>query len=101
GSDTELFFITGADALAQILTWKNVDELFSFAHFVGVSRPGHELQGDGLPVDRLSLVPMPALSISDTDCRQRVMDGAPVCYLVPDVVVQYITKYEMYRSENG
>src|SRR5699024_2962542 len=64
GSDTELFFITGADALAQILTWKNVDELFSLAHFVGVSRPGHELHGDGLPVDRLSLVQIPALAIS-------------------------------------
>ncbi|MGC3021454.1 MULTISPECIES: nicotinate-nucleotide adenylyltransferase [unclassified Brevibacterium] len=101
GSDTELFFITGADALAQILTWKNVDELFSLAHFVGVSRPGHELHGEGLPVDRLSLVQIPALAISSTDCRQRVMDGAPVWYLVPDGVVQYIAKYELYRSENG
>ncbi|WP_113903952.1 MULTISPECIES: nicotinate-nucleotide adenylyltransferase [Brevibacterium] len=101
GSDTEMYFITGADALAQILTWKNVDELFSLAHFVGVSRPGHELHGDGLPVDRLSLVQIPALSISSTDCRQRVMEGAPVWYLVPDGVVQYIAKYELYRSENG
>ena len=101
GPDTELFFITGADALAQILTWKNVDELFSLAHFVGVSRPGHELHGEGLPVDRLSLVQIPALAISSTDCRQRVMDGAPVWYLVPDGVVQYIAKYELYRSENG
>ncbi|UVI37698.1 nicotinate-nucleotide adenylyltransferase [Brevibacterium spongiae] len=101
GPDTELFFITGADALAQILTWKNVDELFSLAHFVGVSRPGHELRGEGLPVDRLSLVQIPALAISSTDCRQRVMDGAPVWYLVPDGVVQYIAKYELYRSENG
>ncbi|WP_101574728.1 MULTISPECIES: nicotinate-nucleotide adenylyltransferase [unclassified Brevibacterium] len=101
GSDTEMFFITGADALAQILTWKNVDELFSLAHFVGVSRPGHELRSEGLPVDRLSLVQIPALSISSTDCRLRVMDGAPVWYLVPDGVVQYIAKYELYRSENG
>ncbi len=101
GSDTEMYFITGADALAQILTWKNVDELFSLAHFVGVSRPGHELHGEGLPVDRLSLVQIPALSISSTDCRQRVMEGSPVWYLVPDGVVQYIAKYELYRSENG
>ncbi|MDN5807164.1 MAG: nicotinate-nucleotide adenylyltransferase [Brevibacterium sp.] len=101
GPDTEMFFITGADALAQILTWKNVDELFSLAHFVGVSRPGHELRSEGLPVDRLSLLQIPALSISSTDCRLRVMDGAPVWYLVPDGVVQYIAKYELYRSENG
>lgn len=101
GSHTEMFFITGADALAQILTWKNVDELFSLAHFVGVSRPGHELRSEGLPVDRFSLLQIPALSISSTDCRLRVMDGAPVWYLVPDGVVQYIAKYELYRSENG
>ena len=101
GTGTEMFFITGADALAQILPWKNVDDLFSLAHFVGVSRPGHELRSEGLPVDRLSLVQIPALSISSTDCRLRVMDGAPVWYLVPDGVVQYIAKYELYRSENG
>ncbi|WP_453983952.1 nicotinate-nucleotide adenylyltransferase [Brevibacterium casei] len=99
--NTEMFFITGADALAQILTWKNVDELFSLAHFVGVSRPGHELRSEGLPVDRLSLAQIPALAISSTDCRQRVMDGAPVWYLVPDGVVQYIAKHDLYRSDNG
>src|SRR5205085_10231109 len=47
GDEAELFFITGADALAQILSWKDAEELFSLAHFVGVTRPGHHLSGDG------------------------------------------------------
>ena len=53
--EADLFFITGADALAQILSWKAVDELFELAQFVGVNRPGHELSGDGLPAGRVSL----------------------------------------------
>jgi len=101
GPDTELFFITGADALAQILTWKSADELFALAHFVGVSRPGHALSADGLPRDGVSLLEIPALAISSTDCRTRVSEGMPVWYLVPDGVVQYIAKYDLYRSDNG
>ena len=101
GHDTELFFITGADALAQILSWKDVDELFSLAHFVGVSRPGHDLTREGLPENRLSLMHIPALAISSTDCRDRVENNMPVWYLVPDGVVQYINKHNLYRSENG
>lgn len=100
GPDAELFFITGADALAQILSWKDVDELFSLAHFVGVSRPGHDLDGAGLPAERLSLLQIPALAISSTDCRRRVEEGLPVWYLVPDGVVQHIAKHNLYRSDN-
>lgn len=101
GDGTELFFITGADALAQILSWKDVDELFSLAHFVGVSRPGHDLTREGLPENGLSLMHIPALAISSTDCRDRVAAHMPVWYLVPDGVVQYIAKHNLYRSENG
>ncbi|WP_432506733.1 nicotinate-nucleotide adenylyltransferase [Kineococcus arenarius] len=96
--DADLFFITGADALAQILQWKDVAELWSLAHFVGVSRPGHVLSGDGLPLDGVSLLEVPALSISSTDCRRRIADGLPVWYLVPDGVVQHISKHGLYRS---
>ncbi len=97
GESTELFFITGADALAQILSWKDADELFQLAHFVGVTRPGHHLSGDGLPAGRVRLVEIPALTISSTDCRQRARRGEPVWYLVPDGVVQYIAKHGLYR----
>ncbi|HWV48166.1 MAG TPA: nicotinate-nucleotide adenylyltransferase [Microbacterium sp.] len=97
--DAELFFISGADAVAQILSWRDHDELWDLAHFVAVSRPGHVLSTDGLPSDDVSQLEVPALSISSTDCRQRVQEGEPVWYLVPDGVVQYIAKHHLYRSK--
>jgi nicotinate-nucleotide adenylyltransferase len=93
----EMFFITGADALAQILSWKRVDELFALAHLVGVTRPGFHLDGEHLPDQAVSLIEVPAMAISSTDCRQRVKRGQPVWYLVPDGVVQYISKRGLYR----
>lgn len=96
--DAELFFITGADALAQILSWKDAGEMWRLAHFVGVTRPGHTLSGTGLPTDGVSLLEVPAMAISSSDCRARVAAGEPVWYLVPDGVVQYIAKYRLYRD---
>jgi len=100
GDEAELFFITGADALAQIMSWQDVNELFALAHFVGVTRPGHRLTGDGLPKDKVSLVEVPALAISSTDCRERVGRGEPIWYLVPDGIVQYIAKRRLYRRSD-
>ncbi|QNP63263.1 nicotinate-nucleotide adenylyltransferase [Streptomyces genisteinicus] len=97
--DADLFFITGADALSQILGWRNAGELFSLAHFIGVTRPGHDLTDDGLPEGGVSLVEVPALAISSTDCRERVAQGDPVWYLVPDGVVRYIDKRQLYRGQ--
>lgn len=97
--DAELHFITGADALAQILTWKDADRAFDLARLVGVTRPGHELGHRHLPqhlVDRVSLLEVPALAISSTDVRRRVRAGRPIWYLVPDGVVQYIGKHRLY-----
>jgi nicotinate-nucleotide adenylyltransferase len=96
--DADLFFITGADAVAQILEWKDVEEVWSLAHFVAVSRPGHRLTIRGLPKQGVSSLEVPALAISSTDCRDRVSRGFPVWYLVPDGVVQYIGKHHLYRS---
>ncbi|WP_309067861.1 nicotinate-nucleotide adenylyltransferase [Microbacterium sp.] len=96
--EAELFFITGADAVAQILSWRNHDELWDLAHFVAVSRPGHVLDIQGLPSGEISQLEIPALAISSTDCRDRVSRGHPVWYLVPDGVVQYIAKHHLYRS---
>jgi nicotinate-nucleotide adenylyltransferase len=105
--DTDLFFITGADALASILTWQDWEEMFGLARFVGVSRPGYDLDGkhiknalEEMPDDALTLVEVPALSISSTDCRKRAEEGRPIWYLVPDGVVQYVSKRRLYRTEN-
>ncbi len=96
--EAELYFITGADALAQILSWKDAEELFDLAHFIGVTRPGYHLSESGLPADRVTLQEVPAMAISSTDCRERVEAGEPVWYLVPDGVVQYINKYALYAA---
>jgi nicotinate-nucleotide adenylyltransferase len=98
-ADAELFFITGTDALAQILTWRDADELFALAHFVGVSRPGYDpVDVAGLPSGSVTHLQVPALAISSSDLRERVASGLPVDYLVPDGVVQYIRKRNLYRS---
>ncbi len=102
--DADLYFITGADALASILSWQNWEEMFSIARFVGVSRPGYELDGKHisaamaeLPDDALHLVEVPALAISSTDCRERAEASRPIWYLVPDGVVQYVAKRHLYQ----
>lgn len=96
--DDELFFITGADALAQIVSWKDLEELWELAHFIGVTRPGYELSESGLPDDKVTLQEVPAMAISSTGCRERVSAGQPVWYLVPDGVVQYINKHALYTD---
>jgi len=93
-----MYFITGADALGQILSWKDSQRAIRMAHFVGVTRPGYELSGAHLPTDAVTLLDVPAMAISSSDCRQRVHRGHPVWYLVPDGVVQYISKHGLYRD---
>jgi nicotinate-nucleotide adenylyltransferase len=101
GPAADLYFITGADALENILTWHDVDTLFSLAHFVGCTRPGHRLTGAGLPDGKVSLVEIPALAISSSECRARVAADEPVWYLVPDGVVQYIAKRHLYGGRSA
>jgi nicotinate-nucleotide adenylyltransferase len=101
GAGASLFFITGADALARILSWKDALEMLAVAHFVGVTRPGFDLTDDHLPADAVTLVEVPAMAISSTACRDRVAAGKPVWYLVPDGVVQYINKRGLYRGSGN
>lgn len=96
--EAELFFITGSDAIKQILAWREVEKLWSLAHFVAVSRPGHVLEIPDVPAGTITSVEVPALAISSTDCRRRVAKGEPIWYLVPDGVVQYIGKHKLYRG---
>jgi nicotinate-nucleotide adenylyltransferase len=80
------------------MSWRDTDDLFKLAHFVGCTRPGHRLSGHGLPDERVSLIEIPALAISSTECRKRVRAGEPIWYLVPDGIVQYISKRGLYRD---
>ena len=100
--DAELFFITGADAVAEIMEWKDADQMWDLAHFVAVTRPGYSSpQGVRLPDGKVDTLEIPALAISSTDVRRRATHGEPVWYLVPDGVVQYIGKHGLYRRRSG
>jgi nicotinate-nucleotide adenylyltransferase len=92
----EFYFITGADALAQLLSWRDVESLYALAHFVGVTRPGHVLADPGLPAGEAALMEIPALAISSTDIRTRVSAGRPIDYLVPEGVARYVAKRGLY-----
>jgi nicotinate-nucleotide adenylyltransferase len=94
----ELFFITGADALGAILSWRDPHDVLDMAHLIGVTRPGHDLGTEHLPPGSASIVPVPALAISSTDCRSRVAAGAPISYLVPAGVERFIAKLGLYQS---
>lgn len=94
----EYFFITGADALADILSWRETDEVLRRAHLIGVTRPGHTLADPGIAPGRVSLLEIPALAISSSDIRDRVAADAPITYLVSPGVESYISKQGLYRD---
>jgi nicotinate-nucleotide adenylyltransferase len=101
GAGTDLFFITGADAILEILQWREPREVFELAHFIAATRPGYDLahfdEAASAADPRVSVMHIPALAISSTDIRRRVADGRPLRYLVPEGVKSYIEKAELYR----
>ena len=101
--DDDLYFITGADALADIFTWRSRRRAVRRSPSSSAcTRPGHEMDPETLssiPADRVTMVEIPALAISSTDCRERTRRGEPVWYLVPDGVVQYIVKHDLYAKD--
>ncbi|HET8969998.1 MAG TPA: nicotinate-nucleotide adenylyltransferase [Candidatus Nanopelagicales bacterium] len=101
GDPVELYFITGADAMAQILTWHQHEQVLAAAHLVGVTRPGFTLSEAELPPGAASLLEVPALAISSTDCRARARAGRSWRYLAPAAVVAYATKCGLYSSESS
>jgi nicotinate-nucleotide adenylyltransferase len=99
---TRLFFITGADAVLQILTWKEPDQVLARAELIAATRPGFDLdrligQVPGA-AGRVHRMEIPALAISSSDLRTRVARGAPIQYLVPDEVARYIHDHALYQS---
>jgi nicotinate-nucleotide adenylyltransferase len=106
GGVADLFFITGADAILEILTWKNVGELITLCQFVAATRPGYSLTGLQNIVSTVRQkeradftvhsIEVPALMISSTDIRHRVAGGRPIKYLLPEAVENYIFKEKLY-----
>lgn len=98
GEEHDYHFITGADALGDILSWREPDEVLRLAHLVGVTRPGHVLVDPGLAPGRVTLLEIPALAISSSDIRARVSRGEPIRYLVTPGVEAYIAKVGLYAG---
>lgn len=105
----EIFFITGADAVLEILTWKNVEELLQKCYFVAATRPGFRLEALGEKLARLGpeyasrikTLEVPALAISSTDIRRRVNEGRPIKYLLPEAAENYIYQHGLYKDLTG
>jgi nicotinate-nucleotide adenylyltransferase len=100
-ADTELFFITGADAILNILTWKDAAEAIELASFVAATRPGYDLAALRMHdlTDSVTLLDVPALAISSSDVRDRFRAGRPVRYLIPREVEEFARKHGLYGSE--
>ena len=100
GPEAELFFITGADAILTISTWKDADELINLCTFIAATRPGFDLaELEKLPPawrQRIKPFEIPALAISSTDIRRRVRQGESIKYLLPEAVEHYIRRRSLY-----
>jgi nicotinate-nucleotide adenylyltransferase len=108
GKDSELFFVTGADAILEILTWKNTDEIVTLAKFIAATRPGYDLskikelrstlfKSEEESNEGISIMEIPALAISSTNIRNRIKESRPINYLVPEGVNNYIIKHGLYK----
>lgn len=102
GQDIDLYFITGADAIIEIITWKNVEKLMEHCKFIAATRPGFHLHDvHHLPQDfmeKIIFMEVPALAISSTDIRRRVEEQRPIKYLLPESVEAYILHHHLYRE---
>lgn len=109
GVNTEFFFITGADAILEILTWKKTEEIINLCYMIAATRPGYNLlKLEELKKDlskrtrnnvdsKILVMEVPALAISSTDIRERIRGSRPIDYLVPEGVSNYILKHGLYR----
>lgn len=100
--DCELYFITGADAVLQLSQWKEPEEVLRLSHVIAATRPGYDIsaleEGGSQDHPSITVMPIPALAISSTDVRERVAQGRPIRYLVPDGVQAYIESNGLYAG---
>lgn len=101
-SNVELYFITGADAIAEIVTWRDAYKIAELAHLVGATRPGYDLAHAKAAIAESSYdfdvtyLEVPALAISSSYLRERVQARQSLRYLTPDQVTGYIHKHHLY-----
>lgn len=104
GLQAELYFITGADAVWEIATWKDAHRFKGLCTFIAATRPGYDLDAarvahaEALASMDIEFIEVPALAISSTDIRQRIAERRPVRYLLPEAVAAYIQKHGLYRE---
>lgn len=107
GPAAELFFITGADAVWEIVSWKDAAHIADLATFIAATRPGYDLAAarqaheDAATSFRIEYIEVPSLAISSTDIRGRVAARRPIRYLTPEPVVAYISKHGLYRESGS
>ena len=104
--DVRLYFITGADAIHQIMSWKEPERLLTLCDFVAVTRPGYRKNQMVEEIgeirekfaSRIHYMEVPALAISSSDIRERARKGEPIKYLLPQEVEDYIHKFKLYQN---
>lgn len=94
--DTQFLLILGADAATGLHTWHEPEEVVRLARVVALTRPGHPVDEATLPEDAL-VVPIPAVEVSSSACRDRVARGESLSGLVPDAVSHYVEEHALYR----
>ena len=100
GSESEIYFITGDDAFAQISSWNNPDELFRLCTFVAATRPGYKMVSmEEKYRQRVKMIEVSALAIASSEIRRRVKKGESIKYLVPEAVENYIKKNGLYVDD--
>ena len=106
-ANVEFYFITGADAITEIVTWRDAADIARLAHLVAATRPGYDLDhawdtidASGLDFD-VTYLSVPALAISSSHLRERVLAGQSLRYLTPDAVTGYIHKHGLYGASQN
>ena len=100
GDESEIYFITGADAFAQISRWNNPEELFRLCTFVAATRPGYKMVSmEEKYRQKVKMIEVSALAIASSEIRRRVKKGESIKYLVPEAVENYIKKNGLYVNE--
>ncbi len=98
----KVYFITGSDAILEIFTWKNPEELLEEAEFIAATRPGYCISQLGQKIydayrKNIHILEIPGLAISSTDIRRRRQEGRPIKYQLPEAVEMYVKKHDLYR----